>query len=87
MVTCWRVTTGDADTVTTTPRRTVRMSDEEWDAGHAKAQAEGETLPAVLRRLLAGATCSGTPRLPGTSSRSTAVSGQESLDIPISNML
>ena len=50
MVTCWRVTTGDADTVTTTPRRTARMSDEEWDAGHAKAQAEGETLPAVLRR-------------------------------------
>lgn len=50
MVTCWRVTIGDADTVTTTPRRTVRMSDEEWDAGHAKAQAEGETLPAVLRR-------------------------------------
>lgn len=31
------------------------MSDEEWDAGHAKAQAEGETLPAVLRRLLTGA--------------------------------
>jgi hypothetical protein len=27
MVTCWRVTTGDADTVTTTPRRTVRMSE------------------------------------------------------------
>lgn len=38
----------------TTPRRTIRMSDEEWAAGHAKAQAEGETLTEVLRRLLAG---------------------------------
>ena len=36
-----------------TPRRTIRMSDEEWAAGHAKAQAEGETLTEVLRRLLA----------------------------------
>jgi hypothetical protein len=32
----------------------VRFSDEEWTAGHAKAQAEGETLTEVLRRLLAG---------------------------------
>jgi len=37
-----------------TPRRTIRMSDEEWAAGHAKAGAEGETLTEVLRRLLAG---------------------------------
>jgi len=37
-----------------TPRRTVRIPDTEWDAGHAKAQAQGETLTDVLRRLLAG---------------------------------
>lgn len=37
-----------------TPRRTVRIPDSEWDAGHAKAQAQGETLTDVLRRLLAG---------------------------------
>ena len=37
-----------------TPRRTIRMSNEEWDAGHTQAQAQGETLTAVLRRLLAG---------------------------------
>ena len=30
------------------------MSDEEWAAGHTKAQADGETLTEVLRRLLAG---------------------------------
>jgi hypothetical protein len=30
------------------------MSDEEWAAGHTKAQAHGETLTAVLRQLLAG---------------------------------
>lgn len=38
----------------TTPRRTVRIPDSEWDAGHVKAQAEGATLTDVLRRLLAG---------------------------------
>lgn len=37
-----------------TPRRTIRMSDEEWDAGHAKARENGETLTDVLRRLLGG---------------------------------
>lgn len=37
-----------------TPRRTVRFSDEEWAAGHAKAQAEGDNLTSLLRRLLAG---------------------------------
>ena len=37
-----------------TPRRTIRMSDEEWAAGHTKAQAQGETLTEVLRRLLTG---------------------------------
>ncbi|MCX8559030.1 hypothetical protein OS121_28725 [Mycolicibacterium mucogenicum] len=36
-----------------TPRRTVRIPDAEWDAGHAKAQSQGETLTDVLRRLLA----------------------------------
>jgi len=39
---------------THTPRRTIRMSDEEWAAGHAKAHQRGETLTEVLRRLLAG---------------------------------
>lgn len=43
----WPVTTH-------TPRRTIRMSDEEWNAGHAKARQRGETLTEVMRRLLAG---------------------------------
>mgnify|MGYP006908187918 CR=1 FL=1 len=38
----------------TTPRRTIRMADAQWDAGHAKAKADGETLTDVLRRLLDG---------------------------------
>lgn len=38
--------------VTAIPRRTIRMSDAEWAAGHTKAQANGETLTEVLRRLL-----------------------------------
>lgn len=37
-----------------TPRRTLRISDSEWNAGHAKAQSCGETLTDALRRLLAG---------------------------------
>lgn len=37
-----------------TPRRTVRIPDAEWDAGHAIAQSQGETLTDVLRRLLGG---------------------------------
>jgi hypothetical protein len=37
-----------------TPRLGIRMSYEEWDAAHTKAQAEGETHTAVLARLLAG---------------------------------
>lgn len=40
--------------MTLTPRRTVRIPDDEWIAGHTKAQAEGENLTSVLRRLLAG---------------------------------
>ena len=40
--------------MTHTPRRTIRMSDEEWSAGHTKAQSQGETITEVLRRLLAG---------------------------------
>lgn len=36
------------------PRRTVRISDAEWDAGHAKAPSEGDNLTSVLRRLLEG---------------------------------
>lgn len=36
-----------------TRRRTIRMSDSEWTAGHTKAQSQGETLTEVLRRLLA----------------------------------
>lgn len=40
--------------VSITPRRTIRMSDEEWIAGHAKARENGETLTDVLRRLLGG---------------------------------
>lgn len=42
--------------MTRTPRRTLRIPDAEWDAGHAKAQSQGETLTDVLRRLLAGCT-------------------------------
>ena len=41
-------------TTTHTPRRTIRMSDEEWNAGHAKARQRGETITEVMRRLLAG---------------------------------
>lgn len=39
--------------MTSPRRRTLRIPDSEWDAGHAKAQAQGETLTDVLRRLLA----------------------------------
>ncbi|MBS1691177.1 MAG: hypothetical protein JST91_02945 [Actinobacteria bacterium] len=37
-----------------TPRRTVRIPDDEWNAGHEKAQGDGDNLTSVLRRLLAG---------------------------------
>lgn len=40
--------------MTTTPRRTVRIPDDEWNAGHAKAQGDGDNLTRVLRRLLTG---------------------------------
>lgn len=40
--------------MSTTPRRTVRIPDAKWDAGQAKAQAEGHNLTSVLRRLLDG---------------------------------
>jgi hypothetical protein len=35
-----------------TPRRTLRVPDAEWNAGHARAQGEGDNLTSVLRRLL-----------------------------------
>ena len=41
--------------MTTTPRRTVRVPDEEWDAGHAKAQSEGDSAEAILRKALQAA--------------------------------
>lgn len=37
-----------------TPRRTLRVPDDEWNAGHARAQCEGDNLTSVLRRLLTG---------------------------------
>lgn len=37
-----------------TPRRTVRVPGHEWDAGHSKAQDEGDNLTNVIRRLLRG---------------------------------
>lgn len=37
-----------------TPRRTLRIPDDEWAAGHAKAHSEGDNLTNVLRRLLEG---------------------------------
>ena len=37
-----------------TPRRTLRIPDDEWTAGHAKAQSEDDNLTSVLRRLLEG---------------------------------
>ncbi|AKC38000.1 hypothetical protein [Mycobacteroides chelonae] len=37
-----------------TPRRTVRIPDYEWRAGHSKAQGEGDNLTNVIRRLLRG---------------------------------
>ncbi|MCV7130860.1 hypothetical protein [Mycolicibacterium vanbaalenii] len=39
---------------THTPRRTIRISDEEWAAGHAKARQCGETLTEVMCQPLAG---------------------------------
>lgn len=35
-------------------RRTFRLSDEDWAAGHARATADGEHLTDVIRRLLSG---------------------------------
>lgn len=35
-------------------RRTFRLSDEDWAAGHARAAADGEHLTDVIRRLLSG---------------------------------
>jgi DNA-binding GntR family transcriptional regulator len=45
-------TTTEPPTRRKTPRRTVRFADEVWEAGQAKAEAQGETLTEVLRRLL-----------------------------------
>lgn len=42
------------DMTARTPRRTIRLADEVWEAGHAKAETEGVTLTEVLRRLLDG---------------------------------
>lgn len=37
-----------------TPRRTLRVPDDEWNAGQAKAESEGTNLANVLRSLLSG---------------------------------
>lgn len=37
-----------------TPRRTLRVPDSKWNAGHSKAAAEGTNLTKVLNRLLDG---------------------------------
>lgn len=37
-----------------TPRRTLRVADDDWNAGQSKAQGEGKTITDVLRRLLSG---------------------------------
>lgn len=65
------------------PRRTVRIPDAEWDAGHVKAQSHGETLTDVLRRLLAGYLVGNASELSGYSSeyRATPRSADSSLTV------
>ncbi len=36
-----------------TPRRTIRIPDDEWESGQQAAEANGETLSAVIRRRVA----------------------------------
>lgn len=36
-----------------TPRRTIRIPDDEWESGQRTAEANGETLSAVIRRRVA----------------------------------
>lgn len=36
-----------------TPRRTIRIPDDEWESGMAAAEANGESLSAVIRRRIA----------------------------------
>ncbi len=36
-----------------TPRRSIRIPDDEWESGLAAAEANGESLPAVVRRRIA----------------------------------
>jgi hypothetical protein len=36
-----------------TPRRTIRIPDDEWESGLAAAEANGESLSAVIRRRIA----------------------------------
>lgn len=36
-----------------TPRRTIRVPDDEWESGLAAAEANGENLSAVIRRRIA----------------------------------
>lgn len=43
-----------------TPRRSIRIPDDEWDAGLRAAEANGEALSAVIRRRVADYTNGGT---------------------------
>ncbi len=36
-----------------TPRRTIRIPDDEWESGQRAAESNGETLSAVIRRRIA----------------------------------
>ncbi|MEB3023467.1 MULTISPECIES: hypothetical protein [Mycolicibacter] len=69
--------------MTTTPRRTIRIPDAEWDAGLAKAQAQGQTLTDVLRRLLASYLVSNPDELSeyGTEYRATPKDADSSLTV------
>lgn len=45
-------TLGAVPNVEKTPRRTVRVPDEVWQAAQAKAEARGEVLSEVIRKAL-----------------------------------
>lgn len=62
-----------------TPRRTIRIPDDEWDAGHVKAQEEGDNLTSVLRRLLRG-------YLSGTSIEYLATPRDPAISKPVSEI-
>ena len=62
MVTCWRVTTGDADTVTTHLAALSECPTRNGTPATPKPKPKARPYLRSCAGLLAGATCSGTPR-------------------------